>query len=79
MNNAEKKKQENMEILFSKAMATEQSKMSKIYFDFALHFVSVVIGRKKFESYCWKHAISKFVTVSDEAFALLISENNYDR
>src|SRR5687768_10011769 len=60
-------------------MAAERCKKSKIYFNFAIHFVAVVIGRKKFDSYCWKHALSKFVTVSDEAFALLIFENNYDR
>ena len=34
---------------------------------------------KAFENYSWKFGISKFVSVSDEAFALLLFENNYDR
>ena len=51
INNAESK-QENMETLFPKTMAAERCKKSKIYFDFAIHFVAVVIGRKKFDSCC---------------------------
>ena len=67
-----------MEALFPLNVAMERNKTSKVYFEFAIHFLSVVIGWKKFENYCWKHALSKFVTVSDEAFALLTFENNYD-
>ena len=67
-----------MEALFPRNVALERSKMSMVYFEFATNFLSAVIGRKKFENYCWKHALSKFVTVSDKAFALLTFENNYD-
>ena len=49
------------------------------YCFFAKHFVSVVVGKKKFEGYSNRFAFSGYVTVSDEAFALLLLENNYNR
>ena len=49
------------------------------YFIFYLHFVVVVVGKKAFENYSWKFCIFKFVSVSDEAFAFLLFENNYER
>ena len=38
-----------------------------------------VVGKKLFESLCWRQKVSQFVTVSDEALALLMYENNYER
>ena len=47
--------------------------------DFFTLFVAPVVGKKWFENLCWCQKLSDFVTVSDEALALLIFENNYDR
>ena len=49
------------------------------YFLFASHFIAPVVGKKKFNSFESRFGISKYVSVSDEAFALLVFENNYDR
>lgn len=37
------------------------------------------MGKKTFESLCWRQKISQFVTVSNKALALLMFENNYKR
>src|SRR5687768_2577224 len=49
-----------------------------IYFDFINHFVSTVVRKTKYKSDSCTRLLSKFATVSDEAFALLSLENNYD-
>src|SRR5687768_6509232 len=49
-----------------------------IYFDFINHFVSAVVGKTKYINDSCTRLLSKFATVSDEAFALLSLENNYD-
>src|SRR5687768_10630303 len=49
-----------------------------IYFDFINHFVSAVVGKTKHKSDSHTRLLSKFATVSDEAFALLSLEINYD-
>ena len=49
------------------------------YIDFFNMFVANVVGKKTFESHCWRQKASQFVTVSDEALALLMYENNYER
>lgn len=49
------------------------------YANFFVLFVAPVVGKKRFESLCWRQKLSKFVTVSDEALALLLFENNYYR
>jgi len=38
-----------------------------------------VVGKRKFDKSSYKYLLSRYVSVSDEAFALLIFENNYDR
>ena len=50
-----------------------------MYCDFVTFFVAPVVGKKRFESLCWRENFSTFVTTSDEALALLLFENNYDR
>ena len=50
-----------------------------MYHDFAEYFISGVVGKQVFVKRSWKLPFSKFVSVSDEAFALLVFENNYDR
>ena len=52
---------------------------NECYFDFANFFISPIAGKQKFETRCWRFAFSTYVTISDEAFALLLFENNYDR
>ena len=49
------------------------------YVDFFNLFVANVVGKKHFENVCWREKLSNYVTVSDEAIALLIYENNYER
>src|SRR5215207_1958370 len=49
------------------------------YCNFFAFFVAPVVGKKRFDSLCWRSPLSEFVTISDEALSLLIFENNYDR
>ena len=49
------------------------------YADFCNHFVRAVVGHRKFDQEKAKVPLSSFVTVSDEAFALLICENNKEK
>ena len=49
------------------------------YHDFVSSFVAPVVGKRKFDKTSYKYLLSRYVSVSDEAFALLIFENNYDR
>ena len=48
------------------------------YFDFAEYFVSSVIGKSRFKQNCCDNLLSQYATISDEAFAILIFENNFD-
>jgi hypothetical protein len=50
-----------------------------VYFDFIDNFVSVVVGKRKFQKVCHVEKLSKFMTISDEALTLLLVENSYDR
>ncbi|HEY9298455.1 MAG TPA: hypothetical protein VIQ31_19280 [Phormidium sp.] len=50
-----------------------------MYMDFFSLFVAPVVGKKRFENLCWRQKLSDFVSISDEALALIIFENNYDR
>ena len=52
---------------------------SPMYVDFFGLFVAPVVGKKRFDSLCWQQHLSNFVTISDEALALVIFENNYER
>ena len=48
------------------------------YFDFVEFFVSSVIGKACFKQNCCDNLLSQYATISDEAFAILIFENNLD-
>ena len=49
-----------------------------MYYDFINYFVSAVIGKMNYKKKSCSIVMSKYATVSDEAFALLILENNYE-
>lgn len=49
---------------------------TSIYFDFIEYFVSAVVGKMKYKNHCCEKLLSSFTTVSDEALAILIFENN---
>ena len=49
------------------------------YYDFVQHFLSVVVGKRTYAKKCHVERISTFVTPSDEALAILLYENSYDR
>ncbi len=48
------------------------------YFNFVEYFVSSVIGKSCFKQNCCDKPLSQYATISDEAFAILIFENNLD-
>ena len=48
------------------------------YFDFIEFFVSSVIGKSCYKQNSCDKLLSEYVTISDEAFAILIFENNFD-
>ena len=48
------------------------------YCEFASSFIAPVVGKRRFDNLCWRSTFSSYVTISDEAFALLTFENNYD-
>ena len=50
-----------------------------MYHDFVNSFIAPVVGKRTFDRSSYKYLFSRYVSVSDEAFALLIFENNYDR
>jgi hypothetical protein len=50
-----------------------------MYVDFVEYYVSAVIGLRHFEKHKCNKQYRKYVTVSDEAFAILTLENNWDR
>jgi len=62
----------------SSIVDTQRNDM-QMYTDFFSLFVGSVVGKKRFEGLCFRENLSNFVTISDEALALLIFENNYDR
>jgi hypothetical protein len=50
-----------------------------MYVDFVSYYVSAVIGLRDFEKYKCQKLYREYVSVSDEAFAVLTLENNWDR
>lgn len=50
-----------------------------MYFDFTSYFISNVIGKRNFDNRNWQFPLSRYVSICDEAFALLVFENNFDR
>src|SRR5688572_2905110 len=55
-----------------------RSKDNVMYYDFIHFFVSAVIGKMDYKRKLCSMVLSKYATVSDEAFALLNFENNID-
>ena len=55
-----------------------QSPNNFFYFDFINYFVLAVVGKTKYRCDSCTRLLSNFATVSEEAFALLSLENNYD-
>jgi hypothetical protein len=51
---------------------------SGIYFDFIEYFVSAVVGKTFYKVNKCQKLLSEFTTISDEALAILILENNFD-
>lgn len=51
----------------------------KMYFDFATYFIGPVVGKQNYKDKNRKYRFSRYVTATDEAFALLVFENNYNR
>jgi hypothetical protein len=51
---------------------------SSLYFDFIEYFVSSVVGRNHYKYHRCDKLLSEFTSVSDEALAILIFENNLD-
>ena len=45
-----------------------------MYQDFATYFIAPVIGKHTFDKSSFKYLFSRYVSVSDEAFALLVFE-----
>ena len=62
----------------SSVVETRRTDMN-MYADFFTLFVAPVVGKKKFEHQCYVQKLSEFVSVSNEALALLLYDNNYDR
>jgi hypothetical protein len=50
-----------------------------MYVDFVEYYVSAVIGLRHFEKNKCTKNYREYVTISDEAFAILTIENNWDR
>lgn len=61
-----------------KSLVNDRRQEKEVYTDFAMHFISAVVGKHNFKSRNSKFVFSRFVSVSDEAFALLVFESNYD-
>jgi hypothetical protein len=57
------------------ALSTNES----AYLYFCTHFLKAVVGNAAWRLHALRQPLSAFVTISDEAFAMLTVENNYDR
>ena len=55
-----------------------RSKDNFMYYDFINYFVSSVIGKMDYKKKCCSNLLSTYATVSNEAFAILSFENNFD-
>ena len=57
----------------------EGRKNYKVYWWFCLHFIEAVVGSAKWKQCKASQQLRKFVTPSDEAFAMVVYENNFAR
>lgn len=52
---------------------------SSLYTSFFLyHFLPAVVGKNKWKRQCAERSVSKIATISDEAFCIVLLENNID-
>jgi hypothetical protein len=49
------------------------------YEDFCKYCIGAVVGKRRFNKFAHIEPLSKWVTISDEAFAILLFENSVDR
>ncbi len=61
-----------------KSIVNSRRQLVDVYCTFATYFIAPVIGKHKFDNICYRLHFSSFVSKSDEAFALLTYENNYN-
>src|SRR5690242_3921349 len=55
-----------------------RTKNNFVYYDFINYFIPPVIGKMEYKKKSCVNVLSKYATVSDEAFAILCFENNID-
>ena len=78
-NNSEEKRNGDIEFPFTPDIIRNRRNTLDDYIIFASNFISVVVGKRQFDNYSWRFNFSNYVSVSDEAFALLIFINYYER
>ena len=77
---ADKNENPDIQSFFLPKSIVETRRQDKdMYHDFINYFVKPVVGKRKFDNSSFKYLLSRYVTISDEAFALLTFENNYER
>jgi hypothetical protein len=67
------------DVMPSLAHFAELSTNEPAYLYFCTHFLKPIVGNASWRLHSLRQPLSTFVTVSDEAFALLTLENNYAR
>jgi hypothetical protein len=75
----ERVQEENSGFYIPVSVVDSRRENSANYVDFATFFIAPVVGKKHFEACCYVQSFCEYVTKSDEALALLIYENNFDR
>jgi len=64
---------------FDGNIVSSRRKSGHEYMLFCQYFVSVIMGKKHFDDHSWRFRFSDFITISNEAFALLVMENNFEQ
>ena len=67
----------NMKITMQQVIMMRED-TTNTYYEFLEYFVSAVVGKKVFKQFKCEKLLSEFVSKSDEAFALVVLENNLD-
>ena len=76
---ARKKRKQEKQMPSLAEMLDRKNMTTDIFEDYCDNFLSVVVGVSEWKEKAHRDLISKFVTPSDEAFALVSLENSYDR
>ena len=66
-------------LLPEKNIVNNRRQTFESYCLFASWFIAPVVGKQRYDKLCWRTTFSSYVSKSNEAYALLIFENNYDR